>query len=737
VPSVGGVTVNDALIPAITAAVGGAALGGAILVSEARAESAMRASRVRLALTFPASVDPLHVKAALSAIAGISDRLELILETEATEGGIRHYLWVPAEVRVSVVSSLAGALPGVRAIEAPEPAGRTTIAATVYLPTPLVLLAERPEAAARTLLAGIAGLSAGERAVLKWAIRPGSPRSFTPREPVTRATREIERAWRRKVASGPGFQTAGLVVVQASTLTRAREITEHITSSLRSRRGAVGSLRITTDQGGRSMAARPKTNAKSGWASVSELVGLCGLPIGSGIPGVVASSRALMVPKHVPTTGRFLLTGRDSAGRDRRVALSYDAARLHLGLFGKTGSGKTTALVRLVLDSLTENVGGIYVDPKDGLQTLLDHVSPEQAEKIIVLDPAAPGPVPGLDLFGVGDAMRADVILSVLKGVSDGWGPRIQRFLSIGLRAIEVLDDPVLYDWLSLYSDPGFRRSVTARISDPVIAAEWRVFEEGMSPAEQAVFAGPAIARVSDLLSRPALRAVLSQPHPRLNIGRALDEGRWVCVAASPGTLGEPASHLLTAVVTYLAWATVERRAAIPPEQRRQVMLVLDELGSLSHLPIGPEVFFERLRSLNCCVVAAGQAPSRLPLPVQQSLFANVGSLLVLGPTGADEASRLARDLAPLTPQDLMSLHRYEIAGRVSTGGEGSGSAVVTGHTEPLPPATGQGAFIRRLSAERYGRDPREIEEELRRRSRNDDGQSGSGGGYGRTGRAM
>ena len=61
------------------------------------------------------------------------------------------------------------------------------------------------------------------------------------------------------------------------------------------------------------------------------------------------------------------------------------------------------------------------------------------------------------------------------------------------------------------------------------------------------------------------------------------------------------------------------------------------------------------------------------------------------------------------------------------------GSAVITGHTEPLPPATGMGARIRQLSAERYGRDPREIEQELRLRGQDNDDENG---GYGRTGRA-
>jgi len=96
----------------------------------------------------------------------------------------------------------------------------------------------------------------------------------------------------------------------------------------------------------------------------------------------------------------------------------------------------------------------------------------------------------------------------------------------------------------------------------------------------------------------------------------------------------------------------------------------------------------------------------------RSSLLANVGTLVTYR-AGSDEAHRLARELAPVSPADIMGLPRFEVAARLSTG-LGNAVTVVTGRTEGPPPKTGQGATIRRLSAERYGRDPREVETELR-----------------------
>jgi hypothetical protein len=89
----------------------------------------------------------------------------------------------------------------------------------------------------------------------------------------SRSTALLVRSSGHKIAGSPGFQVAGLVVVRASSVVRARQILEHLTSSLRSRRGPVGVLRITTERGNRSMADLPKTTPRSGWLTTGELVG--------------------------------------------------------------------------------------------------------------------------------------------------------------------------------------------------------------------------------------------------------------------------------------------------------------------------------------------------------------------------------------------------------------------------------------------------------------------------------
>jgi hypothetical protein len=233
------------------------------------------------------------------------------------------------------------------------------------------------------------------------------------------------------------------------------------------------------------------------------------------------------------------------------------------------------------------------------------------------------------------------------------------------------------------------------------------------------------------LLSRPAVRAVLAQRDPKLDIAQLLAERKWLLVSLAPGTLGEPAARLLGAIVTYAVWTAIEARAALPQAERRPVFLYVDELQSLSDLPFGIEYLFERARGLGCGVTVATQAAGRLPEQVRRSLLGNVGSLVTFR-SGYEEATRLAHELPGLGPQDLQALRRFEVAARISTG-VGAGVAIVTGMTLRMPPETHQAARIRKTSAERYGQDPAALDDDLRARERGDDVEDGP---VGRTRRA-
>jgi hypothetical protein len=706
------------LAPALVAAGGGGALLGAIAVHEHRRDRVMRDSRLTYSAVFPLGTQPAAALSALESFWGLGFGFELVAEVVAASNGIHHLLHIPEAGSSSIIDHLSAAIPGLRLdpVEA-RSTGSVTSSIRFVAPAQALLRTDDPVQSSRSLLSGLAALRDDERVSLRWALRPSvAPHAPSGQAQSLRAKAE-QRAWSTRVTS-PGFTAAGLLLVRASTKARAGELSRHVTSVVRSRRGAGRGLLIRRGSV-RSARTMPITGRTRGWLSASEVLPLLGWPLGAEpISGVeVGAARRLPVPRQLPRYGRALFVGRDAYG-DRPVVLSPEAARHHVAVVGPSGTGKSTLLTRSILQDLDAGNGGVVIDPKADLVTdVLERIPSEHAERVVVLDPAATGPLPGLDLLGVGDPdLRSDVVLGALGAIfKDSWGVRTDTYLRLGLRTLSELPSPVLTDWLRLFTDARFRRIAVAGLTDPLLIGAWQSYE-ALTAAEQNQHVAAPMSKVITLLSRPAVRGVLAQRHPQLDIGRLLAEGKWLLVSLSPGTLGEPASKLLGAILTYAIWTAIEERSSLPQERRRPVFLYLDELQSLAHLPFGVEYLFERARGLGCGVVVALQTTTRLPESLRQSMLGNVGTLLTFR-LGYDEATRIARELPGLGAEDLQALRQFEVAARIGTG-VGSGVVTVTGRTEALPPETGQAKRIRDLSAERYGQAVESIDAELRAHER-------------------
>jgi hypothetical protein len=373
-------------------------------------------------------------------------------------------------------------------------------------------------------------------------------------------------------------------------------------------------------------------------------------------------------------------------------------------------------MARAILDDLANGYGGVVVDPKsDLIQSVLERVPAEHAHRVVVLDPAAKGPVVGLDLMGFGDPdLRADVVGGVLSAIfRDNWGQRADFYTRLGVRTLADLPGATLADFGRLFFEPAFRRTALDHLSDPWLAGSWQSYE-ALSPGEKAQHVQPAVGKVMALISRPAVRRVLAQPDPKLNLGRVLEERKLVLVSLAPGTLGEPAARLLGATIIYAAWSAIEARTAVSPAERHPAFIFVDELASLSTLPFGFELLAERARGLGAGLVVAAQTLGRLPEGTRAALLGNVGTIVSFR-ASADEAARIAREMPGLSAEDLGALGSYAVAARVAAG-TGTAVSVITGRTEPLPAKTGQQDRIRNSSAARYGVDPAVIDTALQGR---------------------
>ena len=136
-------------------------------------------------------------------------------------------------------------------------------------------------------------------------------------------------------------------------------------------------------------------------------------------------------------------------------------------------SGKSTAMLHLILADIKAGRSVLVLDPKQDLVTdILARIPEERADDVVVIDPSSDAPV-GFNPLAFPNyqnkALIADAVLSVLKELwSDSWGVRIQDCLSAALLTLVEVDGASLL-WLQpLLTDKNFRRKITCSVKDKV-----------------------------------------------------------------------------------------------------------------------------------------------------------------------------------------------------------------------------------------------------------------------------
>jgi hypothetical protein len=166
-------------------------------------------------------------------------------------------------------------------------------------------------------------------------------------------------------------------------------------------------------------------------------------PVGEApYPGVqTGAARELLAARSVPRNGRPLFIGRDPSG-PRPVGISSLAATHHQAVIGPSGTGKSTLLAANLLSDLERGHGGILIDPKsDLLDEVANRVPAKYAHRIVVLDPAAGGAIPGVNALATGDKdLAADTVLGALASLHrDNWGIRSSYYGRLALRTLDPM----------------------------------------------------------------------------------------------------------------------------------------------------------------------------------------------------------------------------------------------------------------------------------------------------------
>ena len=720
---------------------------------------AWQRSLVTYALRLPHGLKPADVAAFLTACTGIRARhwqrpfvvRALVLETIATGDGVMHHLAVPARSSDIVLGALRAAVPGaaVGRIETPSHPPVTMAAEMGHSGRYRPLATAQADRISAALLASLQPLGDQERIVLQWIVAPTGPAPV----PIvaTKRTSKGGPALARVLRSLMSTPTVDAATAQAM---RAKQASPLFVAS-----GRVGAIARTSGRaralGARVVAALHTANAPGahlyrswwpGWIvrewlrdrsaplvrqpcllNAEELAGLVAWPLGDvSLPGLsLSGSQALAPSANIPRTGRVVLQS-TYPGMERPLALSMPDSLRHLHVIGPTGVGKSTLLLGLITQDMQAGRGVIVVDPKgDLVAEVLDRVPAGRTSEVVVIDPSDEQRPVGLNLLGRpsdSPELVVDQVVSIFHELYRySWGPRLDDILRAALLTLVGVPGMTLAEVPLLLTDPGFRRPLVGRITDPVALGPFWGWYEGLSDGERTAAIGPVMNKLRTFLLRRRVRNMLGQADPAFDFDQALANRSIVLAPLMKGLLGEEAAALLGSLIVTRLWQAVQARAAQPAGERATTFAYIDEFQDYLHLPTGVEAMLAQARGLGLGLTLAHQHLGQLAAGVREAVLANARSRVIFQ-VAASDASTLARELAPLTASDLQGLGRFEVVARLSA--DGQTARPVTGSTLPAPATTGQAATARLRSRSRYGTARAEVEAAIQARHT---GRAGTG----------
>ena len=404
----------------------------------------------------------------------------------------------------------------------------------------------------------------------------------------------------------------------------------------------------------------------------------------------------------------------------------------HFYVIWQTGTGKSTMITVQAKQDVQLWNGFAIIDPHGDLcETIIQYYPKERINDLIyfdagdfdnpfglnLLEPSSPDNYDEIDLI-TNDATELFIKLYW----PEIFWPRIQDyFRNAVMTLMEQPDGGSLVEIMRLFTDEAYQKVKVSKVKNPVVKAWWEKTYKAMWEREKAEIIPYFQAKFGPLTTNWILRNIIWQVESSFKIDEVMQQWKVLLVNLSKGKIWEINSQLLGLIMVSKIKQAALARAKMPPEERRDFFLYIDEFQN--YVTPSIESILSEARKYRLWLIIAHQYIEQLKqkdlwgeTDLTWAIFGNVWTIMAYK-VWAKDAEYLEQEFAPeFSKQDLVNIDRFKAIMKLSINTQPSRPFtinVLNPYTEEWKNDPKKCEIIKQISALKYGRDRKLVEKEI------------------------
>lgn len=360
-------------------------------------------------------------------------------------------------------------------------------------------------------------------------------------------------------------------------------------------------------------------------------------------------------------------------GRAVEFGLMREDRRRHLYAVGKSGSGKSKLLEKLIADDIIHGKGVCVIDPHgDLIQAALHHIPKERYDDLVYFNPSdLDFPIAFNPIENVGREYKQQVTYSLIeifkKFFGGDWSPKIEHVFRFTILALLDFKQATLMSVQKMLTDRPYRQMIIEHIQDQVVKKFWANEFSSWSEKFDNEAIVPLVNKLGQFLANEMVRNIVAQAKNKVDMDDIMNNSKILLIELSKGKLGDENSSLLGSLLITKIQQEGMKRAFMEENKRADFYLYVDEFQNFSTKTFDDILSEARKYRINLTV--SHQFLGQLSQNAKETVFGNVGSMITFR-MGADDAAYLAQEFAPrFSGHDIMNLDVRALYVKMSIGG--------------------------------------------------------------------